>query len=78
MRAPGVDLRLHQGRRVKPFENPIARVRGAAFGIIAHSHAFAVRGMPGDGGVDFGAGAARFAADERVVDFFDFAIGELF
>src|SRR5665213_4072019 len=37
MRAPGVDLRLHQRRRVKAFENLVARVRGATGTVVAHT-----------------------------------------
>jgi len=78
VRAPGVDLRFHQRRRVKPFENFVARVRGATRAVVAHGHAFAVRGMSRDGRVDFGGGASRFAADERVVNLVNFARRELF
>jgi hypothetical protein len=32
----------------------------------SHGHAFAVRGMPRDGGADFAGFARRFAADDGV------------
>lgn len=73
VRASGVDLRLHQRRRVKAFENPVARVRGAAGIVVAHGHALAARGMTRDWRADFAGFAGEFAADECVINLFDFA-----
>ena len=78
VRAAGVDLRRHQGRRVKPFNDLVAGVRRATDAVVAHGHAFAVRGMPRDGRADFAGGAARLAADERMVNLVNFARGKLF
>ena len=53
-------------------------MRGAAGMVVAHGHTFAMRRMPGDGGVDFAGIARKFAAHNRVVNFPDLARGKLF
>ena len=78
MRASGVNLRLHQRRPVKPFENLVARVRRATGTVVVHSHAFAMRRTPRDGGADFSRVARRLATHERMVNLIYLAFGKLF
>ena len=78
MRAAGVDLHLDVGGALQFLQHAVARVRGPTVGIVLHRHAFAVRGMPGDGGVDLAGVTRDFAADDGVINFFYDAIGKLF
>ena len=77
MRATGVNLRLDERGRVQSFQHAITGVRGPAGIVVARGHAFAVRRMPGDGGVDFAGFAREFTAHNRIVNFFNLPPGEL-
>src|SRR5882724_12431950 len=76
MRAPGVDLRLDERGGVQPFENFVARMRRATGIIVERGHAFAMRRMPRNRRADFTGFTREFTAQNRVVNFFDFAGGK--
>ena len=61
----------------KSFDDAVTGVRGAAFVFVAHGHAFAMRGMPCNGGADVAFVAGQHAADDREVDFFHRSAGKL-
>jgi hypothetical protein len=50
---------------------------GIAAGILGHGHAFAMAGVARDGGADFTSLMRQVAAHNRVIMFFEGALGEL-
>jgi hypothetical protein len=76
VRAACVQRRFDKRRRAQSFQHAITGSRFAP-GVVAHRHAFAMRWMPRNGRADFSFVAWHFAADKRVIQFFNLAPGEL-
>jgi len=78
MRAAGMDLRLDERGVIQFLHHAVAGMRGAAVIVVVDGHAFAVRGMARNRGVDFATFARHFAADDGLINLFYDAAGKLF
>src|SRR5436309_15435400 len=74
--SPGVENRFEQRRSAQALEHVVRGSRRSAH-ILIHGHAFAMRGMPGDGGTDFTALSLNVAANNCVIRLVHASAGEL-
>src|SRR3954463_6362720 len=77
MGATGVEDYLYERGAIKPLQDAVACVRGAAFAAFDCGHGAAMARMSRDRNLNFTRDAWQFAAENRVIDFLDGAVSEL-
>src|SRR5687768_4636189 len=75
--ASGMEDDLDERGGAKSFKHAKAGACFAAFARFGYGHGAAMGGMSGDGGLDFTGSFRKFAAEDRVINFFQGAIAEL-